>query len=163
VHLEDGVDDVGDDDALDLAQFLEDPLELRVAVDEDRDIAGVVFEPVPDELDVADVPTGGADGGRHLSEEPRLVEDHHADGLYELVDPFFDLHCAIIVSALLLCQTRAPGVQSPLMIVYCGACSAQNFVSAERLAVREIPPGAGMRPSAAHRLRRRRRWTGNPP
>jgi len=26
------------------------------------------------------------------------------------------------------------------MIVYCGACSAQNFVSAERLAVREIPP-----------------------
>jgi hypothetical protein len=27
-----------------------------------------------------------------------------------------------------------------LMIVDCGACSAQNFVSAERLAVREIPP-----------------------
>jgi len=26
------------------------------------------------------------------------------------------------------------------MIVHCGACSAQNFVSAERLAVREIPP-----------------------
>jgi hypothetical protein len=26
------------------------------------------------------------------------------------------------------------------MIVDCGACSAQNFVSAERLAVREIPP-----------------------
>ena len=26
------------------------------------------------------------------------------------------------------------------MIVDCGACSAQNFVSAERLAVREVPP-----------------------
>jgi hypothetical protein len=26
------------------------------------------------------------------------------------------------------------------MIVDCGACSAQNFVSAERLAVGEIPP-----------------------
>jgi len=26
------------------------------------------------------------------------------------------------------------------MIVDCGACSAQNFVSAERLAVPEIPP-----------------------
>jgi hypothetical protein len=26
------------------------------------------------------------------------------------------------------------------MIVDCGACSAQNFVSAERLAVRGIPP-----------------------
>ena len=26
------------------------------------------------------------------------------------------------------------------MIVRCGACSAQNFVSPERLAVREIPP-----------------------
>ena len=26
------------------------------------------------------------------------------------------------------------------MIVDCGACSAQNFVSTERLAVREIPP-----------------------
>jgi len=26
------------------------------------------------------------------------------------------------------------------MIVDCGACSAQNFVSEERLAVREIPP-----------------------
>ncbi|HZL98596.1 MAG TPA: hypothetical protein VFB91_07845 [Terriglobales bacterium] len=26
------------------------------------------------------------------------------------------------------------------MIVECVACSAQNFVSAERLAVREIPP-----------------------
>jgi hypothetical protein len=26
------------------------------------------------------------------------------------------------------------------MIIDCGACSAQNFVSAERLAVREIPP-----------------------
>ena len=26
------------------------------------------------------------------------------------------------------------------MIVNCGACSAQNFVSAERLAVREIAP-----------------------
>jgi hypothetical protein len=26
------------------------------------------------------------------------------------------------------------------MIVYCGACSAQNFVSDERMAVREIPP-----------------------
>ena len=26
------------------------------------------------------------------------------------------------------------------MIVVCGSCSAQNFVSAERLAVREIPP-----------------------
>ena len=26
------------------------------------------------------------------------------------------------------------------MIVDCGACSAQNFVSQERLAVREIPP-----------------------
>jgi len=26
------------------------------------------------------------------------------------------------------------------MIVECGVCSAQNFVSAERLAVREIPP-----------------------
>ena len=26
------------------------------------------------------------------------------------------------------------------MIVDCGACSAQNFVSVERLAVREIPP-----------------------
>jgi len=26
------------------------------------------------------------------------------------------------------------------MIVYCEACSAQNFVSPERLAVREIPP-----------------------
>ncbi len=26
------------------------------------------------------------------------------------------------------------------MIVDCGACSAQNFVSAERLAVREMPP-----------------------
>ncbi len=26
------------------------------------------------------------------------------------------------------------------MIVDCGACSAQNFISAERLAVREIPP-----------------------
>ena len=27
-----------------------------------------------------------------------------------------------------------------MMIIDCGACSAQNFVSAERLAVREIPP-----------------------
>lgn len=27
-----------------------------------------------------------------------------------------------------------------MMIVDCGSCSAQNFVSAERLAVREIPP-----------------------
>jgi len=27
-----------------------------------------------------------------------------------------------------------------VMIVDCGACSAQNFVSKERLAVREIPP-----------------------
>ena len=27
-----------------------------------------------------------------------------------------------------------------MMIVDCGACSAQNFVSAERLAVRENPP-----------------------
>jgi hypothetical protein len=26
------------------------------------------------------------------------------------------------------------------MIVHCGACSAQNFVSPERLAVREVPP-----------------------
>ena len=26
------------------------------------------------------------------------------------------------------------------MIVDCAACSAQNFVSAERLAVREVPP-----------------------
>lgn len=26
------------------------------------------------------------------------------------------------------------------MIVYCGACSAQNFVPPERLAVREVPP-----------------------
>jgi hypothetical protein len=26
------------------------------------------------------------------------------------------------------------------MIVDCGACSAQNFVSAERLAVRDTPP-----------------------
>jgi hypothetical protein len=26
------------------------------------------------------------------------------------------------------------------MIVDCGACSAQNFVAAERLAAREIPP-----------------------
>jgi len=26
------------------------------------------------------------------------------------------------------------------MIIHCGACSAQNFVSPERLAVREIPP-----------------------
>ncbi len=26
------------------------------------------------------------------------------------------------------------------MIVDCGACSAQNFISAERLAAREIPP-----------------------
>jgi len=26
------------------------------------------------------------------------------------------------------------------MIVDCGACSAQNFISPERLAVREIPP-----------------------
>ena len=26
------------------------------------------------------------------------------------------------------------------MIIDCGACSAQNFVSAERLAVRENPP-----------------------
>jgi len=26
------------------------------------------------------------------------------------------------------------------MIVYCGACSAQNFVSPERLDAREIPP-----------------------
>jgi len=26
------------------------------------------------------------------------------------------------------------------MIVHCGVCSAQNFVSQERLAVREIPP-----------------------
>ena len=26
------------------------------------------------------------------------------------------------------------------MIVHCGVCSAQNFVSPERLAVREIPP-----------------------
>ena len=26
------------------------------------------------------------------------------------------------------------------MIVDCGACSAQNFVSPERLAVREVPP-----------------------
>ena len=26
------------------------------------------------------------------------------------------------------------------MIVHCGACSAQNFVSPERLAVRDVPP-----------------------
>jgi hypothetical protein len=26
------------------------------------------------------------------------------------------------------------------MIVYCRCCSAQNFISAERLAVREVPP-----------------------
>jgi len=26
------------------------------------------------------------------------------------------------------------------MIVHCGACSAQNFVSPERLAIREVPP-----------------------
>jgi len=40
----------------------------------------------------------------------------------------------------LLCQTRRYGVQSPPMIVFCGTCSAQNFVSPERLAVRDIPP-----------------------
>jgi len=31
-------------------------------------------------------------------------------------------------------------VQSPTMIVDCGACSAQNFVSRERLAARDAPP-----------------------
>ena len=96
MHLEDRVDDVGDDDALDLAQLLQDLLELPLAVDEDRDVAGVVLEAVSDQLDVPDVPAGGADGGGHLAEIPRLVEDHHADGLDQLVDSLFYLHGAIV-------------------------------------------------------------------
>jgi len=47
-------------------------VELGVAVDEDRDVAGVVLEPVPDELDVADIPPAAPMAVATLPKNPGL-------------------------------------------------------------------------------------------
>jgi hypothetical protein len=104
VQLEDRIDDVGNDGALDLPDLLKHRLEMGLVVHIHGDVAGVVLEADPDEPDVSHGRIRLPDGGGNLAHVPRLVEDHQADLLYFLVDSLLDLHGHMVSSRNPLCQ-----------------------------------------------------------
>jgi len=141
VHLEHRVDDVGDDDALDLPDLLEDRLELRLAVEENRDVAGVVFEPVPDELDVPEGPAALPTRWPPCRSAPACRGSSCGRFLRACRFPFLSAWRKYSI-AFLFVNKRAGSTITP-MIVDCAACSAQNFISRSASPRGTHPQGAG--------------------
>ena len=78
VHEEGAVGHVHDGDALDAADTLGDALAVRLVARLEADVAGDFASHLHD-IDGADVPALGADGGRDLAEHAGLVDDADPD------------------------------------------------------------------------------------